>query len=195
MKNTFNKIEKNLKAGIIVVVKDLTDHTYCTILNSKDAREGYRYSGWYDSIKEAKQSVGNCSGYAKEYWNYLDLEIVEVYRPEYKPFKIGDKVRILDSIKKTENWENVKEYFPDMTGEIKEVFFKKIGTHYFMNNCWIGHEYLAPLQEVRVSREDKEEIKEERVKVGSIEIIISGEKTNVEGAKKFLEELLKNIIS
>ena len=52
----------------------------------------------------------------------LDLEIVEVFRPE-EPFKVGDKVRYY----KEDNWENVD--FPDMRG--KEFDWNII-------NGWIG---------------------------------------------------------
>ena len=156
MKNLYNTIEQNLKVGIIVVVEDLKDNTYCIISNSKDSDGNYRRSYWWKSIEEAKQYIGSCSGCSKEYWDEKDLEIVEVYRPEYEPFKVGDKVRLLDSIKKTENWKYVEEYFSNMTGEIKRIFFEKIGTHYYINGCYIGHEYLAPLNEV----------KEETIKIG-----------------------------
>ena len=44
-----------------------------------------------------------------------------------------------------------------MTGEIKGVYFNIIGTNYYINNyCYIEHEYLAPLNE----------IKEETIKIG-----------------------------
>ena len=55
-----------------------------------------------------------------------------------------------------QNLKNVEKYFPDMTGEIKGVFFNIIGTHYLVNGCYIGHEYLAPLNEVE----------EETIKIG-----------------------------
>jgi len=155
MKNLYNKIKENLKVGLIVVVKDLTDNTYCTISNSKDSYGDYKKSYWCNSIEEAKQTVGTFYGYSKECWDNLDLEIVEVYRPEYKPFKVGDKVRILDSIKKIDNWELLKENLMrlNVTGEIKEVYFSASGTHYLVNNCYIGHEYLAPLNEVKEPEE------------------------------------------
>jgi len=157
MKNLYNKIEKNLKAGLQVVVRNLENSNHCTISNSKDYNGEYRYSGWYNSIENSKLYIGHYDGYSKDYWDILDLEIVEVFRPEYKPFKVGDKVRILDSIKKTRDWEYFEEYFPNMTGEIKEVCFEKIGTYYIMNSCYyIGHEFLAPLNEV----------KEETIKIG-----------------------------
>jgi len=147
MKNSYNQIEQNLKVGLNVVVKDLGDNYCCAIGTNKDDRGNYRYSGWEKNIKDAKQFIGSCAGHDKDYWDEKDLEIVEVFRPEYEPFKVGDKVKILDSIKKTGNWEDIEEYFPNMTGEIKGVFFDTIGIHYSVNDCYIGHEYLAPLVE------------------------------------------------
>ena len=156
MKKLYNTIENNLKKGLQVVVKDLEDNNYCIISNSKDSDGNYRCSCWYDTIEKAKQYIGSYSGYSKEEWDDLDLEMVEVFRPEYEPFKVGDKVRILDSIKKTNDWEEVEDYFPNMTGEIKGVDFENLGTTYKINGWYIGHEFLAPLNEV----------KEETIKIG-----------------------------
>ena len=147
MKNLYNQIEQNLKVGLNVVVKDLEDNDYCTISNSKDYDGNFRDSGWRDSIEKAKQYIGSCYGYSKEYWDDYDLEIVEVFRPEYEPFKVGEKVRLLDSIKKTENWEAFENNFPDMTGEIEEFYNQVDGINYRVNGYIIGHEYLAPLVE------------------------------------------------
>ncbi len=147
MKNLHKTIKQNLKAGLNVVVKDLEDDTYCIIFNSKDGYGNYRISCWCESIEEAKQYIGSCLGCSKEYWNNSDLEIVEVFRPEYEPFKVGDKVRILDSIKKIDNWELLKENLQDVTGEIRGVCLSASETSYLVNNSWIGHEYLAPLVE------------------------------------------------
>lgn len=159
MKNLYDTIEQNLKAGLYVVVKGLENNNYSVISNSRDHHENYRTSAWWDSIEEAKQWIGSFSGESKEYWDDYDLEIVEVFRPEYEPFKVGDKVRLLDSIKKTENWKKFFEdenRFPDMTGKVEGVCFDTLGTHYSIDGYYIGHEYLAPLQE------DKEEI----IKIG-----------------------------
>ena len=158
MKNLYDTIEQDLKAGLQVVVKDLTYQTYCIISNSKDIDGNYRMSGWDSSIEGAKHYIGNYYGNPKEYWDDYDLEIVEVFRPEYEPFKVGDKVRILDSIKKIDNWELLKENLMrlNVTGEIEGVDFEKIGINYSVNSCWIGHEFLVPLQEV----------KEETIKIG-----------------------------
>ena len=152
----YNTIENNLKKGLNVVVKDLEYNNYCTLSNLKDIKGNYRMSGWCSSIEEAKQYTGSSYGHSKEFWNNLDLEIVEVYRPEYEPFKVGDKVRILDSIKKTRNWKYFEEHLTDMKGVIEWVYFEKIGTNYSVNGWYIGHEYLAPLQEVE----------EETIKIG-----------------------------
>ena len=156
MKNLYDTIEQNLKVGLQVVVKDLKDNSYCTLSNSKDQGGDYRDSGWFSSIEEAKQYIGSYYGSLKEDWNNLDLEIVEVFRLEYEPFKVGDKVRILDSIKKIDNWELLKENLQDVTGEIRGVCLSASETSYLVNNSWIGHEFLAPLQEV----------KEETIKIG-----------------------------
>ena len=156
MKKLYNQIENNLKAGLNVVVKDLEDNTYCIIFNLKDSNGNYRMSIWYDTIEKAKQYIGSYSGYPKEEWDDLDLEIVEVFRTEYEPFKVGQKVRILDSIKKVEDWESIEDKFENMTGVIRKVFLDRIGTYYSVNGWCVGHEYLAPLNEVE----------EETIKIG-----------------------------
>jgi len=156
MKNLYDQIEQNLKVGLQVVVKDLENNYYCIISNSKDAYGFYRDSGWRDSIEKAKQYIGSYSRNSKEYWDEKDLEIVEVYRPEYEPFKVGDKVRILDSIKKTSSWEIIFNLFPNMIGEIEKVYNQIDGINYRVSGYIIGHEYLAPLNEV----------KEETIKIG-----------------------------
>ncbi len=147
MKNLYNTIEQNLKVGLQIVIKDLRNNDYCTISNSKDYNGNYRHSRWWNSIEEAKQYIGNYYGDSKEYWDDLDLEIVEVYREEFEPFKVGDKVRLLDSIKKTEDWNDFEEDFSGMIGEIKGVYFEAVGTNYLINSCYIGHEFLAPVEQ------------------------------------------------
>lgn len=156
MKNLYNQIEQNLKVGLNIVVKDLENNYYCIISNSKDAYGFYRDSAWRDSIEKAKQYIGSYSRNSKEYWDEKDLEIVEVYRPEYEPFKVGDKVRILDSIKKTSSREIIFNLFPNMIGEIEKVYNQIDGINYRVSGYIIGHEFLAPLNEV----------KEETIKIG-----------------------------
>ena len=147
MKNLYNTIENNLKKGLNVVVKDLEGNDYCTIFNSKDSDGDYRMSDWCNSIEESKQWIGCYCGESKEHWNEIDLEIVEVFIPEFEPFTIGQKVRILDSVKKTEDWESLEDKFEDMTGVIRKVFIERIGTYYSINGWCVGHEFLAPLVE------------------------------------------------
>ena len=176
MKNLYDTIEQNLKVGLQVVVQDLEDNEYISFSPHKDSDGYYRSSGWQNNIEKAKQYIGDCYGGSKDYWDKLDLEIVEVFRPEYELFKVGDKVRLLDSIKKTDTWENVEECFPNMTGEIEEVCFDASGTHYLVNNLDIGHEYLAPLNEV----------KEETIKIGDHTYSKSEVEKRLQGLKEIL---------
>jgi len=176
MKNLYDTIEKNLKAGLQVVVKYLAHQTYCIISNSKDYDGNFRDSGWRDSIEEAKQTVGASCGCSKKYWDEKDLEIIEVYRPEFETFKVGDKVRLLNSIKKIDEWEKIKEDFPDMKGEIKKVCLERFGTNYIINGWYIGHEFLAPLNEV----------KEETIKIGDHTYFKSEVEKRLQGLKEIL---------
>jgi hypothetical protein len=34
-----------------------------------------------------------------------------------------------------------------MSGEIKGVYFEAVGTNYLINSCYIGHEFLAPVEQ------------------------------------------------
>jgi hypothetical protein len=147
MKNLYNEIENNLKKGLCVTVKDLGDNDYCSILNHKDMYGNYRNSGCWGSMEESKQNIGLCDGIIRKYLDNKDLEIVEVCRPEFEPFKIGQKVRLLDSIKETENWHMIRDYFSDMKGKIEGVYNYIIGKHYKVNGLYVGHEFLAPLVE------------------------------------------------
>ena len=174
MKNLYDTIEQNLKAGLQVVVKDLTDNYYLVISNLKDSEGNYRMSIRCNSIKEAKQFTGSYYGHSKDYWDEQDLEIVEVFRPEFETFKVGDKVRLLNSIKKIDEWEKIKEDFPDMKGEIKKVCLERFGTNYIINGWYIGHEFLAPLNEV----------KEETIKIGDHTYFKSEVEKRLQGLKE-----------
>ena len=176
MKNLYNTIEQNLKVGLQVVVKDLNDNTYCAIGTNKDDSGNYRCSNWRNSIENAKQYIGKYCGYNKEEWDDYDLEIVEVFRPEFEPFKVGDKVKLLDSIKKTNDWEEVEDYFPNMTGVINRVDFENLGTTYKINGWYIGHEFVAPLNEV----------KEETIKIGDHTYSKSEVEKRLQGLKEIL---------
>jgi len=156
MKNLYNTIEQNLKAGLNVVVKRLYDNRYFAISPNKDLNGNYRRSSWATNVDCCKHNIGECDGFYKDVFEKESFEIVEVYRPEYEPFKVGDKVRILDSIKKTSSWEIIFNLFPNMIGEIEKVYNQIDGINYRVSGYIIGHEYLAPLNEV----------KEETIKIG-----------------------------
>lgn len=146
MKKQYNNLVKILEKGSCVVVK--SDNTYLSILNHKDELGNYRNSDWWDSIEVSKQYIGLWNGKTREYWDDTDLEIVEVFRPEEKMFEVGDEVRILDKIKETDGWDfYYKDSFPDMKGKIEVVYNYKLGKHYEVNLCCVGHEFLAPLIE------------------------------------------------
>ena len=179
MKNQFNKIEECLKVGLNVVVRDIETKEYCVISPIKGVYGGYVYGEWRETIEECKNSL--CYSVMvkknKDKWDEIDLEIVETYRLDYEPFKVGQKVRILDSIKKTNNWTNAVGY-PDMTGIIKSIENGISGICYWVNckdnrGFYISHQYLAPLLE--------EEPKE---------LITIGDHSY---DKKQVEEALKNI--
>ena len=147
---TKKEIINNCKKGLITIIQDDTEN-YMAFSNHKDYDGNYRTSSWVETIEEAKRCIGETDGYSEkeieEHSEEYNWKIVEVYREEVEPFKVGDKVRLLDSIKKTDNWKYFEKCFPDMTGEIKGVFFSIIGTHYSIAGWYIGHEYLAPLVE------------------------------------------------
>lgn len=147
MKKQYNNIENNLKKGLCVVVKDLSVNSYRSILNHKDINGNYRTSDWRDSIEASKQWIGDYCGDSKEDWDHMDLEIVEVFRPEEKLFEVGDEVRISDKIKETDDWDFYKDSFPEMKGKIGEVYNNILGRYYKVNGWNIGQEYLIPLIE------------------------------------------------
>ena len=122
---TAQQIINNCKKGLITIVKN-NNEDYKAFSNHKDWNGNYRVSCFYGTIEEAKQHIGEDGGYSEKeiekYSKEYNWKIVEVYREEVEPFKVGDKVRILDSIKKTGSWEYFEKCFPDMTGEIKGVF-------------------------------------------------------------------------
>lgn len=173
---TKKEIINNCKKGLITIIQDDTEN-YMAFSNHKDYDGNYRTSSWVETIEETKRCIGETDGYSEkeieEHSEEYNWKIVEVYREEVEPFKVGDKVRLLDSIKKTDNWKYFEKCFPDMTGEIKGVFFNIIGgTHYSIAGWHIGHEYLAPLYE-----ED-----EETIQIGDQKY-----------SRKEVEEALRNI--
>ncbi len=187
---TKKEIINNCKKGLITIIQDDTEN-YMAFSNHKDYNGNYRISGWSETIEEAKRCIGECEGYLEKEMEKCSQEgkwkIVEVYREEVEPFKVGDKVKILPSIEKTEDWTNKsiygsdsRRYFIDMIGEIVDVHNSESGLYYNVANngeprlykAFIGHEYLAPLYE-----ED-----EETIQIGDQKY-----------SRKEVEEALRNI--
>jgi len=99
-----NKLELlNLKLASGEAVTFKKDNKFFIIGGAGKDRDGdYRTSDWYDSIKEAKQNIGEYGGFFQkylqerlEYWEYID-SYPHAYgdRPE-----IGTKVLILPNFK------------------------------------------------------------------------------------------------
>lgn len=184
------QIENNSKKGLITIIQDDTEN-YMAFSNHKDYDGNYRTSSWVETIEEAKRCIGETDGYSEkeieEHSEEYNWKIVEVYREEVEPFKVGDKVRILPSIENTKDWTNnsiygsdSRRYFIDMIGEIVDVHNNESGLYYNVANnggprlykTFIGHEYLVPLYE-----ED-----EETIQIGDQKY-----------SRKEVEEALRNI--
>lgn len=184
---TKKEIINNCKKGLITIIQDDTEN-YMAFSNHKDYDGNYRTSSWVETIEETKRCIGVTYGYSEKeievYSEEYNWKIVEVYREEVEPFKVGDKVKILPSIKNANDWEFTKEYFSNnMEGKIISVFNNIDGLYYTVsvydsdksNFCYyISHQYLAPLYE---EKEDEEIIQ------------IGDQKYN----KKEVEKALRNI--
>lgn len=162
------KIMNNCKKGLITIVKNNNeDYMYMAFSNHKDCNGNYRVSCCYGTIKEAKQCIGEGGGYSEEDIEKIakkyNWEIVEVFREEVEPFKVGDKVKILPSIENASDWEDYKKYYPNMEGRIWKVLDNMNGLCYGVYqedgvDYWtIDHKYLAPLYE---------EVEEEVIEIG-----------------------------
>jgi hypothetical protein len=141
------QINKYLDHGLCVVVRE--DSDYRSFIPVKDEDGDYRRSHWVDSIEEAKQYAGDCCGYTPEQLQKEaeNWEIVEVYHLQAKPYEVGQKVRILDTIKNTDDWDIIKDDSPDRKGEVIMVYNNRSGLYYSVEGEGtrsIGHKYLAP---------------------------------------------------
>lgn len=153
---TAEQIINNCKKGLITIIQGDTEN-YMAFSNHKDYDGNYRTSSWVETIEEAKRCIGETDGYSEkeieEYSEEYNWKIVEVYREEVEPFKVGDKVKILPSIENIDIWTIVKEYYPRMKGEIMSVSSNMEGFQYCVWSenkvrfYYIGHQYLAPLYE------------------------------------------------
>lgn len=152
-----DKIYPALNSGCRVVVKK--GNEFQVISPDKDGSGDFRRSGWWNTLEEAAEFVGNLTGYSKDNINKLAKEehweiVGEPYRPEYEHFKVGDPVRILDSIKECSDWKGVKDDYPNMKGEIIKIYNHINGLYYIVKGknigFGIGAEYLIPDTEEEV---------------------------------------------
>lgn len=145
-----------LENGIHVPVKYKTGE-WRIFSPYKDEDGNYRDSDIKHFLEKAKQHISTDVGFSKNKINELaelnDWQIVyeELFRTPYTPLKVGQKVGILKSIEETDSWDDIKKTYPDMTGEVKDVFNEYNGFFYRVqgdgNRHSIGAEYLYPLPE------------------------------------------------
>ena len=119
MKNLKKLLDNNCN----VVIKDKDDDGYYSLFVPLKSEDGYyRNSYWKTTIEEAKKSSISCDGYDEDDIERIskrdNWQIVEVYRTTTLPLAVGTPVKILDSIKKCDDWENLKENFSKMKGTI-----------------------------------------------------------------------------
>jgi len=168
--NKLNYLNDCLAKGLNVPVKK-EDGYFQVISTAKDVDGDYRRSSWWSTLEGAKQHIGYWDGYRKENLEkeIKDWEILTPFRLEVEPFKVGDKVQILESIKETDNWDGFKHDFKDMTGEIKSVYNDIDGLNYIINSYYISHKYLLPLREeevtIKISKKSLEALQEAGIKI------------------------------
>lgn len=146
------QIINNCRKGLFTVVKD-NNNEYCVFSPIRDKDGDFRGSHWYKDINKAKNNIAETCLFSRDIKNLSkehNWQIVEVYRLPVEPFKVGDKVRILDTIKDTYNGDLIKDDYPDMTGEVISVFDEVDGLRYKVKSkgTWvINHQFLAPYYE------------------------------------------------
>ena len=110
MKNLKKLLDNNCN----VVIKRDDGHS-SLFVPLKDIDGDYRNSDLESTIEEAKRSDIAKGAYTKdeieERSKQDNWQIVEVYRNTPTPLAAGTKVKILDSIKECDNWENLKENY------------------------------------------------------------------------------------
>ena len=170
--NKLNYLNNCLAKGSYVPVKR-EDGQFQVISPVKDEDGDYRHSSWMRTLEGAKQRIGCWGGYPKEdLEKYIkDWEILTPFRLKEEPFKIGDKVQLLESIKENDNWDIYKNSFKDMIGEIKDVWNDIFGLKYIINGYYIAHKYLVPLREeeeevtIKISKKSLEALQESGIKI------------------------------
>ena len=155
--NTYEQIMLNLKHGVSVIVEH-EDGEFMTIHPIMNVGGYYLCSCWVETIEKAKTDFnGFCykKESIREYLEKGNWQIVEQYQlPQGEPFKVRQKVRILDSINEIWDWKDYADSFPNMDGVIKENYNDIDGLYC---NVWnkdksiylaINHKYLAPMKEI-----------------------------------------------
>ena len=147
MKNLKKLLDNNCN----VVIKDKDDDGYYSLFVPLKSEDGYyRNSYWKTTIEEAKKSSISCDGYDEDDIERIskrdNWQIVEVYRTTTQPLAVGTPVKILDSIKDTYDWDDIKEYFPEMKGIIKYIYNDvtglRCGVKGINDTRLIGAEYI-----------------------------------------------------
>ena len=146
MKNLKKLLDNNCN----VVIKRDDGHS-SLFVPLKDIDGDYRNSDLESTIEEAKRSDIAKGAYTKdeieERSKQDNWQIVEVYRNTPTPLAAGTKVKILDSIKDTYDWNSFKDVFPEMKGVIACVYNCVAGLSYDIESdgtATIGAEYIIP---------------------------------------------------
>lgn len=142
----YQQINKLLETNPTLLPIIQNGEYYKIVGPTKDNYGNWRDSGWCSLIEEAKQDIGDFHGYTEEEWNECEQQgakIIGYYQIEMKPFEVGDKVKVFESIKETEDWEN--ELDLDEVYEISYIVNKTGGLFYNLNNGYlISHRFLIP---------------------------------------------------
>jgi len=130
-------IINNLKLGFHSPVKDKKDRQYAIFSPFKDEDGNYRDSGWLDSVKDAKQYIGDCCDYSlqdikKESKNWTLLK--PIFFPPEISVQEGDKVMIMSNAEsECERWGwDWDDKMKKMVGKVLEI--KSVGSN--IVNVW-----------------------------------------------------------
>jgi len=146
-----NKIKSYLDFGLHVSVKD-TDGDYQIISPMKDEGKYYRRSGWCDTLKKAKQYIGDVDGYEDLEEESKEWTEITPFHLDFKPYPVGMKVKVI------------------RTGEIREIIRSYSLGYEFKG--YLGtrpHYELIPVFEEEVTMTIKEI--EEKLNITGLKIV------------------------
>jgi hypothetical protein len=150
MQNFQQNLYKLLEAGLFVAVKS-ENNNFQIFSPTKDCNGNFRTSDWCKNLEEAKNYIGSWSGFPKEEIEKLSEEnnwqIIDYWYLTPTLLKVGDKVKILETIKEINNWEYCQGDFSEMRGKIERVLYGREGLSYLINGWYIGAEFVVPLIE------------------------------------------------